>query len=101
MLDNQLPIWHGSPQKFSGPLDTLVVWSKVLLTLHIGCFPHWEYEDFIPSTPENILGIDILQDQILQTSICEFSLQIRVTEPLLTGNANWKPVSLTLPTKGG
>lgn len=49
---------------------------KVLLTLHTGSFPHRVYEDFISLTPQNILGIDTLQGQTLQSSVSEFSLQV-------------------------
>lgn len=42
----------------------------------LAAFPTENMKVFISSTPESILGIDILQGQILQTSISEFSLQV-------------------------
>lgn len=38
----------------------------------------------------NILGIDILQGQTLQTSMGEVCLWVIVIKPVLRGNANWE-----------
>ena len=70
---------------------------KVPLTLQIGHSPPQEYKVFVSLIPENILGIDILQGQTLQTSISKCCLQVRVIKPVLRGNANWEQIRLLPP----
>lgn len=72
---------------------------KVLLTLHIECFPHQEYEGS-SLTPQNILGIGTLQGQTLQPSVSEFSLQVNC--PSTAEGKCWLEASKPhLPTEGG
>lgn len=65
---------HGTPQKFSGPLCTnddyggKKLWSGRPFDA-ANCSSPWDDKVFISPIPENILGMDILQGQILQTSI--------------------------------
>lgn len=47
----------------------------------------------------NILGIDILQGQTLQTSMGEFCLWVIVIKPVLRGNANRGPWQIVITVK--
>lgn len=92
---------HGNPQKFSGLLSAIdgyggqtVMVRKIPFTLQIGhSLPQEEHEVLCP-TPENILGLNNLQGQTLQTSIHEFCLKVRVIKPLFRRNDNWEQVSV-------
>lgn len=66
----------------------MVMVRKVPLALEIRCSLALEYEGFFSSVLENVLGIDILQGRILQTSISEFHIQVKVIKPVLRGNAS-------------
>ena len=95
---------HGKPEQFPGRSTYIdgygaqsIEVEAVSLPLEIGQLPVRVYIVYVSPILEYILGIDVLQGLVLQTSVEEFCLQVCVVKAVVRGYAEHPPQMLPTP----
>uniref|UniRef100_A0A8C5WEY4 Peptidase A2 domain-containing protein n=1 Tax=Leptobrachium leishanense TaxID=445787 RepID=A0A8C5WEY4_9ANUR len=108
----EVTVLHGNPSTFSGPRVrieglggkiTKAVRIRVSMTINKG--PRFDANVLISELPDNILGIDVLLGQSVETQWGVFTFgfphkpyYLRPVKDVVRGNANWTPVVIPPPS---
>ena len=87
----------GTPAVIDGYGGKAIRGKKAQIPWGIGRLPPKQYTVYISPIPEHILGVDILQDLWLQTTIVEFRQRVHVVKAVLRGHAKHPPIILPIP----